>query len=95
MTKKETVQQRTALARWDGEGGAAPSGQGLAAETQREENLERADKRAAFDATHDSSARGEHRYPAAHQTEAELKAKHDRDRLKRKLGNALTRRRPR
>jgi hypothetical protein len=84
--KKEGNQQRAALAGWDDEGGAGPSDRGLAAETQQELSIERADKRAAFDATHDSSARGEHRYPASHQTEAEQKAKHDRDALKRKLG---------
>ena len=46
----------------------------------------RAARRAALDAAHDSSIRGEHRYPDTHQTEAEQKARHDRDALKRKLG---------
>jgi hypothetical protein len=87
MKKKERDQQRSALAGWDDEGGAVPSDRGLAAETQREQSVERADKRAAFDATHDSSARGEHRYPASNQTEAEQKTKRDRDALKRKLGS--------
>ena len=34
-------------------------------------SLDRAYEDAAFDATHDSSSRGEHRYPASHQTQAE------------------------
>ena len=63
------------------------SDRGLKAETQREESSQRAARRAAFDTTHDSSARGEHRYPDTHQTEAEQKARHDRDALKRKLGD--------
>jgi hypothetical protein len=86
MTKKERDEQRAALAAWDDEGGARASDRGTAAETQQEESLDRADRRAAFDAAHDSSARGEHRYPASHQTTAEQKARHDRDDLKRKLG---------
>ena len=53
---------------------------------ERRKSVERAGRNAAFDATHDSSARGEHRYPDAQQTEAEQKARHDRDDLKRKLG---------
>ena len=59
--KKVNNQQRTALAGWEDEGGAA------------------------FDAAHDSSPRGEHRYPDSQQTEAEQKARLDRDDLKRKL----------
>jgi hypothetical protein len=85
MKKTDTHQQRPALAGWDDDGGASPSDQGLAAETERERRLDHADELAAFDATHDSSARGEHRYPAAHQTEAQQRAKTDRDALKRKL----------
>jgi hypothetical protein len=85
VTKKAKDEQQTALAGWEDEGGAAPSDEGRTAETQRAESAERASRRAAFDATHDSSARGEHRYPDAHQTDAEQKATHDRDDLKRKL----------
>ena len=84
--KKVKDEQRAALAGWEDEGGAAPSASGLIAETQQQESVERAGRRAAFDGTHDSSARGEHRYPDSHQTEAEQKARHDRDDLKRKLG---------
>ena len=38
-----------------------------------------------LDASHDSDARGEHRYADTHQTEAEQKARRDRDDLKRTL----------
>lgn len=83
--KNVTAEQRTALAGWEDEGGAAPSDRGLMAETQRQESAERAGGCAAFDAAYDSSARGEHRYPDSHQTEAEQKARDNRDDLKRKL----------
>jgi hypothetical protein len=87
MKKKDAKdEQGNALAGWEDEGGAAPSHRGLKAETQREERVEQAGRQAAFDATHDSSTRGEHRYPDSDQTDAEQKARHDRDELKRKLG---------
>lgn len=71
-TKKvKDEQQGSALAGWDNEGGAGSN--------------EPAVRRAAFDTTHDSSVRGEHRYPDTHQTEAEQNARRDRDALKRKL----------
>ena len=85
MKTKERDQQRSALAEWDDEGGAGPSDRGLAADSERERTLDRADKRAALDATYLSSVRGEHRYPGTHQTEAAQKAGRDRDNLKRKL----------
>ena len=84
--KNANDKQRGALREWEDDGGAAPSAGGLMDETQRQQSVERAGRRAAFDATHDSSARGEHRYPDSHQTEAEQKARHNRDNLKRKLG---------
>jgi hypothetical protein len=40
------------------------------------------------DREHDSDARGEHRYPDAHQTPKEREARQDRDDLKRKLGRS-------
>jgi hypothetical protein len=91
MKRKDTKkvkdeQQGSALAGWDNEGGARPSDRRLKAETQQEGSTEQADRRAAFDTTHDSSVRGEHRYPDTHQTEAEQNARRDRDALKRKLG---------
>jgi hypothetical protein len=45
-----------------------------------------------FDATHDSDLRGEHRYADAHQTEAEKKARQERDDLKKRLAGRGTRR---
>ena len=78
--------QRSAVAGWDNEGGATLSERGLKAETTLEESSERAARRAVFDASHDSSARGEHRYADTHQTQAERQAREDRDALKRKLG---------
>jgi hypothetical protein len=92
MKKRDTAkakdeQRRSALTEWDNDGGAGPSHQAIAAETDRQESGARDARRAAFDTTHDSSIRGEHRYADAHQTEAEQKARHDRDALKRRLGN--------
>jgi hypothetical protein len=86
-TKKEKEEHhRSALAGWDNEGGSVPSDRELKIETEREDSSDRAAKQSAFDTTHDSSARGEHRYPDAHQTEGEQKARDARDALKRKLG---------
>lgn len=84
--KAKDEQQRSALTGWDNEGGSVASDGQEKAENQRQENSDRAARRAAFDGTHDSSARGEHRYPDAHQTELEQKTRHDRDALRRKLG---------
>ena len=84
--KKAKDQQQTALGGWEEEGGAVPSQGGQKTEADRQEGAERSATRAAFDNTHESSARGEHRYSDSHQTDAEQKARHDRDDLKRKLG---------
>jgi hypothetical protein len=84
--KMKDEQQRSAHAGWDNEGGAAPSESGRQAEIEWEARVVRNAGRAAFDTTHDSSARGEHRYPDTHQTEREQNARTDRDALKRKLG---------
>ena len=83
--RAKNEQQQSAVAGWDNEGGARPSGRQHEAETRNERSHERAARRAAFDTTYDSSARGEHRYPDTHQTDAEQKARHDRDVLKREL----------
>ena len=42
-------------------------------------------ERADLDRSHESNARGEHRYPDASQTEPERKSRRDRDELKRRL----------
>lgn len=52
---------------------------------QGNEGRERNATRAAFDASYDSSPRGEHRYPDAQQSERERNARKERDALKRKL----------
>jgi hypothetical protein len=54
-------------------------------------------ERDRLDASHDSNTRGEHRYADAHQTEAERKARRERDDLKRALASPrpLSRRRRR
>ena len=44
-------------------------------------------ERDRLDASHDSNTRGEHRYTDAHQTDAERKARRERDDLKRALGS--------
>ena len=84
--KNGTDDQRAALAGWDNEGGAAPADRARQDDTQRQKQVERSARQARFDSTHDSSVRGEHRYPDTHQTTAERKARDDRDALKRKLG---------
>jgi hypothetical protein len=79
-------QQRSDVAGWDNEGGAAASDRAVTSDTPQKESGDGAAQR-AFDSSHHSSTRGEHRYPDAHQTEAEQNARRDRDDLKRKLGH--------
>ena len=75
----------TALIRWEGEGGGLPSAARAAEEARRDAAAHQASARATFDAAHDSSARGEHRYPDAYQTEAERDARDVRDHFKRRM----------
>jgi hypothetical protein len=72
MTSKGTERHSTSSSRSD---------------TERRKKSDR-EGRSAFDATHDSSARGEHRYPDEHQTTAEQNTRQTRDDLKRKLTGA-------
>ena len=53
----------------------------------RRADREHRSERDRLDTSHDSDARGEHRYGDAHQTEAEQKARRDRDDLKRLLAD--------
>ena len=76
---------RSGLGGWDDDGGAVSSDRGLKNEIKQEESGDRSAHRAAFDTSHESSTRGEHRYPDTHQTNAERKARDDRDALKRRL----------
>jgi hypothetical protein len=77
--------QATALTRWEEEGGAMPSAAGVTDEARRDAAAHHASVRATFDAAHDSSARGEHRFPDAHQTETERDARDGRDDFKRRM----------
>ena len=54
---------------------------------KRQSDREPHSERDRLDASHESNTRGEHRYADAHQTDAEQKARRDRDNLKRVLGN--------
>jgi len=64
---------------------------------KRRPDPEHRPERDRLDASHDSDARGEHRYADVHQTAAEQKARRDRDDLKRSLAShhPLSRRRRR
>ena len=62
-----------------------PSAARVADEARRDIAARQASIRATFDAAHDSSARGEHRYPDAQQTEAERDARNGRDDFKRRI----------
>lgn len=75
----------TALTRWEEEGGGLPSAARVTDEARRDAAVHHASARATFDATHDSSARGEHRYPDAQQTKAERDARNGRDDFKRRM----------
>jgi len=83
--KNSTNQQRNAISYWEGEGGAGISDQRGKGIVQREK---RAAEHVRRDASHQSDVRGEHRYPDAHQTAAEQKARRNRDDLKRRLAGA-------
>ena len=89
MDRKDQQQnareRRARLASWDEDGGAVASECELNNEREHEATAERAVQRADFDSSHQSSRRGEHRYPDAHQTTEERQGKDDRDALKRRL----------
>ena len=85
--QKNAHEMRTRVAGGDQDGGAAASDRALRNETKIEESVEQSARRATLDSSHESSRRGEHRYPDAHQTNAERKGRDDRDSLKRRLGD--------
>jgi hypothetical protein len=73
---------------WENEGGAtirADAGTPAAPET-----LDRTEQN-RLDRAHDSDARGEHRYPDAHQTDAERLSRRTRDDLRHRLGGRTSR----
>ena len=83
------VAQRPSVTGWEDDGGAAPSEARRVAERVDEEReqltLQRQREQGRLDGGHDAGIRGEHRYPDAHQTEAERDARDTRDELKRRL----------
>ena len=85
MNKTSIEQQRTAASEWEGEGGAIRQGEQQGA-TPADGKRDGGPELAQLDARHDSSTRGEHRYPDANQTAAERDARGTRDELKRRLG---------
>ena len=81
--KTPTTTQKKAIAGWEDDGGArVPAGN----EVARVEGDRRTSDRDHLDASHDSDARGEHRYPDTHQTRIEQQARQHRDDLKARLG---------
>jgi hypothetical protein len=79
-----------ATAVWENEGGATRRSATERA-SARQETRTRVEQ-SRFDRSHDSNARGEHRYPDAHQTEAERVSRRTRDDLKHRLGERTWRR---
>jgi hypothetical protein len=86
MTSKGNAAQADVISSWEDEGGAAPSDSHRSAENAQATSDRHAAERNGLDASHDSAARGEHRYPDTHQTASEQHARRDRDDLKRRLG---------
>lgn len=86
--QQHAPEMQSGVAGWDEDGGAAASDGGLTNEAESEVIVERSSRRAALDSSHESSRRGEHRYPDAHQTDAERKGRDERDALKRRLGDS-------
>jgi hypothetical protein len=80
--KTPTTTQKKAIAGWEDDGGARVPGN----EVARVESDRRTSDRDHLDASHDSDARGEHRYPDTHQTPTEQQARQHRDDLKARLG---------
>jgi hypothetical protein len=80
-----------AVSGWEDDGGAQ-SEAGRRTGTVRTGGDKRLSEQQHFDASHESSARGEHRYDAAHQTGAEQQARQERDKLKQRLAGRATRR---
>jgi hypothetical protein len=84
--KNNTNEHRNAISGWEDEGGAGLSderGKGIVQVEKRDPDRDR------LDASHESDIRGEHRYPDAHQSDAEQAARRNRDDLKRRLAGRL------
>lgn len=77
--------ERDTAERWDNEGGAAAPTDVSSSEQHGDEQSARDRSQSATDASYESSTRGEHRYPDAHQPPAARQERKDRDKLKRTL----------
>jgi hypothetical protein len=80
--------QPAAVSGWEDEGGATPSAAQRTTDESREQHERHTSANERFDASHDSAHRGEHRYPARHQTASEQQGREDRDNLKKRLAGA-------
>jgi hypothetical protein len=85
MKNDRQHQNRGAVSGWEDDGGARDADRrrgtdhaGLATGTHQSEQQ-------VLDASHDSDARGEHRYDDLHQTASEQGARRERDQLKQRL----------
>jgi hypothetical protein len=91
MKNHRNVDNGGAASRWDDDGGAPKPDVG-----RRPGDARAADRRLSqqgrLDVSHQSDTRGEHRYGDAHQTEAEQRARKNRDDLKWRLAGHNTRR---
>lgn len=85
MPRSRNEQRETAGDRWDNEGGAAPSTDVSSSEDRGDDQSAKGRSQSAIDASYESSTRGEHRYPDAHQPPAAQQEREDRDKLKRAL----------
>jgi hypothetical protein len=82
---KAKNERRAAAERWDNEGGGLPAAATTSGERELDENRSRDTSQAAVDRSYESSPRGEHRYPDAHQPLAARQEREERDKLKRTL----------
>jgi hypothetical protein len=93
QVKEDTSKEkRSALFEWEDDGGARRSDANGQTDTARPSGERRRPDQQGLDAAHDSDLRGEHRYDDTHQTEPEQKARQERDDLKQRLANRVTRR---
>jgi hypothetical protein len=92
MTDTTKNENRDAVFGWEDDGGAQQSDARRQTGTASAPGERRRSDQQRLDASHDSDARGEHRYNDAQQTEAEQEARQVRDDLKRRLEGRATRR---
>lgn len=78
---------------WEDDGGAQQSGTAGRPGQSSTAGRKRPAEQERLDASHDSDARGEHRYDDLQQTATEQEARQQRDELKQRLARHATRRR--